>query len=124
MDSQISNLEWSRNGLNYCWYYKDKILTKKTKYPPTSIVKLNDGTGFAVVLAQAEFGKNNAFIINANGSERFRLEVPRGIRDAICFHEMYYIKDELTAVIATNQCDFACVIDINSGKYIRQYETR
>ncbi|MFS1514341.1 hypothetical protein VQL36_18225 [Chengkuizengella sp. SCS-71B] len=124
MRTKISNLKWSINDKNIIWKYNNKPLIRKTTYPPKSVVELADRSGLAIVFSTEEYGVNNAFIINANGSERLRLKVPSDIRGVICFHEIYYIGDDLTAIIVANGCDFACVYDVNSGNIKKKYETR
>lgn len=91
---------------------------------PRSVVELSDKSGFAIVGSYDEFGMNNAFILNADGTERFALTIPLKIKGAICFHEIYYIMGELTAIVATHSTDVACTINTNTGEYKNIYETR
>ncbi len=120
----INNFKWKMNEKSFTWTNGGVRKEKYFNSLPHSIIELSDKTGFAIVGSYDEFGMNNAFILNADGTSRFILTIPGSIKDAICFHEIYYIKDELTAIIATHNIDFACVIDITTGNYKKIYETR
>lgn len=120
----INNFIWNVDEKSLTWTYEGIRKEKYFKSPPVSIIKLSDKTGFAIVGSYDEFGMNNAFILNGDGTIRFILTIPESIKDAICFHEIYYIKGELTAIIATRNIDFACVIDVTTGDYNKIYETR
>lgn len=122
--SIIENFIWKNNEESFSWIFNGKQYQKEFKHIPKSVVELADSSGFAVVGSFEEFGMHNTFIFNADGSERHCLAIPVSIRNAICFHEIYYIDKELTAIIATKNIDFACVIDGNTGLYKRTYETR
>jgi hypothetical protein len=63
-------------------------------------------------------------IINADGSLRVQLLIPENIKSAICFHEIYYVSQELTGIIASNDCDYACIIDETIGVCDKPHETR
>ncbi|WP_213367460.1 hypothetical protein [Mesobacillus boroniphilus] len=101
-----------------------KEFKKEYRSSIESVIKLLDSSGFAVVLSHLDYGKRNAFILNADGRERFNFSIPTEIRDAICFHEIYYLNGVLIAIVATRSVDYACVIDPNSGNLTKFYETR
>ena len=124
MISTIHGFVWKRNKEFFNWVFNSKQYEKKFKIVPQSVIELDDKSGFAVVGSYEEFGMSNAFIFNADGSERYLLDMPPEIKSPICFHEIYYIEKELTAIIVTRNVDFACVIDVNTGLYTRTYETR
>jgi hypothetical protein len=123
MKNKISNFIWNSDK-EFCWIYNDKDYKRDYKYIPQSIIVLNDKSGIAIVGSYEEFGISNAFIINADNSIRFFLQIPQSIKNPICFHEIYYIGRELTAIIATNNFDYTCVINEKNGIYKRIFETR
>ena len=118
------NLEWNEKNNNIRWEFNGESCLIETKEPPFSVIELNDGSGLAIVLSKGEFGVENAYVVNSDGSERYKLKMPSTIRNGICFHEIYYIQNELTAIVATNQFDYACVINEGTGEIERYYETR
>lgn len=120
----IENFRWERNNHYFSWSYKEKELKKEYNNNIWSVIKLSDNNGFAIVLSHEDYGRHNAFIINADGTERYRLDTPTSIKNVICFHEIYYINGELTAIIATTEVDFAYNIDPNSVNFNKIYETR
>lgn len=91
--------------------------------PIRSAVALRDRSGIAVVEPLTTYGQNNAVILNADGSLRFRLELPVKDGSVYGFDQMYYIGNELTVVSITAH-DFAYVVEEHGGGYIRHYETR
>ena len=120
----VKDFLWKENEKRFTWTYEGKCKEKIFKNIPQSVVLLSDNSGFAIVGSYDEFGKNNAFILNADGTERLKLTIPHLIRDAICFHEIYYIMDELTAILVSSGIDFACIIDSDTGEYKKINETR
>jgi len=88
------------------------------------ITKLRDESGVVVVFPWRGNGVSNAKIVDRDGKVRCDLEIPQTYRDGIGFWDVYYVKDELTAIYVTNQGDFAFVIDEKSGGVLRTYETR
>ena len=110
-----SKLIWELNG---------KVNEKQFILAVNSAIELSDKSGFAIVGSYEEFGKSNAMIINADGSLRAQLVIPESIKGAICFHEIYYVNHELTGIIASNCCDYACVIDETTGVCGKPHETR
>ena len=71
-----------------------------------------------------ETGPNNAIVFNADGAARFRVQLPFPTYQVQGFAYMYYVNEELTAIIITPGCDFAVVVDERTGEAIRTYETR
>jgi hypothetical protein len=122
--SIVKDFLWKENERSFKWTFDDKNKEKVLKYVPRSVVELSDKSGFAIVGSYDEFGKENAFILNADGTKRLILTIPNKIRDAICFHEIYYIMGELTAIIVAGGIDFACIINSDTGEYKKIYETR
>lgn len=120
----MSNLKWDITKSAIIWTHSGKTIELETKYPPFSVIALKDKTGIAVVFSDQERKGSNASVINADGSVRFELEIPSEIKDFICFHEIYYIDNELTAIIATRNCDYAYTFNSSNGGYIKKYETR
>jgi len=120
----IENFRWEKKNHYFSWSYKENELKKEYNNKIWSVVRLSDNNGFAIVLSHEDYGRHNAFIINADGTERFRLDIPTSIKNVIRYYEIYYINGELTAIIATTGMDFACVIDPKSGHFNKIYETR
>lgn len=121
---KVEDLRWKRNEKRIVWSFESQEYQIETKEPAFSVVQMEDGVSLAIVFSNIEFGTNNAFIYDAKGNIRYKLSVPEIIINPICFHEIYYINQDLTAIIATNQCDFACVIDESTYDYKKVYETR
>lgn len=120
----ITDFEWIFDAPVVTWRYNSGQILKRYNYPIRSAVLLRDFSGAAVAEPYEEKGINNAVIFNADGSERFRLEFPIDDPRSICFDQIYYINDELTAICVTRSADFAYVVDPTDGKYLRHYETR
>jgi hypothetical protein len=120
----IDDFIWKSDQEFFTWFLNGKQQLKQFQRVLQSVVKLADGLGFAVVGSYEEFGMNNAFILNEDGTERYLLDIPKSITNPICFHEIYYIGSELTAIIVNQGVDFACVVDSNTGLYGKTYETR
>jgi hypothetical protein len=88
-------------------------------------VLLWDGSGVAIAEPDDAGMSQEVVIFNADGSRRVSLRMP--VRDDISvigFHQLYYVGGELTAIVACVGRDFAYVIDPNTGRFIRSYETR
>ncbi len=124
MNKKVEKFKWVFNSNEFEWVCQGIKMSMRYKLPIQSVIQLNDHTGFAIVLSKDEVGKENAKIINFDGTERIRLEIPDNIKDALCFHEIYYVYGDLTAIIATSSRDIACVFDPNTGVYSKIYETR
>lgn len=120
----IEQFVWKIDQEFFTWFLNGKQYRKNFKHVPQSVVKLADGLGFALVGSYEEFGMNNAFILNADGTKRFLLSIPNCLTNPICFHEIYYTGTELTAIIATRSVDFACAVDSNTGICGKTHETR
>ncbi|MBM6618976.1 hypothetical protein [Bacillus suaedaesalsae] len=120
----INDFVWKENEKSFTWTFEGENKEKLFKNVPRSVVELSDKSGFAIVGSYDEFGKKNAFILNADGTERLIFTIPNKIRDAICFHEIYYIMGELTAIIVAGGIDFACIINSDTGEFKEIYETR
>lgn len=104
-----------------------KTMVRSYPFPLRGAVLLRDGSGIAVVEpgTTVESNDNHVVILNADGKERFRLSVPsRDGNRAIGFDQLYYVGEELTAIVLFVGRDFAYVIDPAAGSYIRSYETR
>jgi hypothetical protein len=89
-----------------------------------SAVLLRDRSRIAVVEPLTTYGENNAVILNADGSLRFRLLLPIKDGSVYGFDQMYYVDDELTIVVAVTGRDFAYVVDEKTGEYTNHYEMR
>ncbi len=115
IESGKSKLTWKLNG---------KAYEKQFILAVNSAIELSDKSGFAIVGSYEEFGKLNAMIFNADGTLRAQLLIAESLKGTICFHEIYYVNQELTGIIASNCFDYACVIDETSGVCGKPHETR
>jgi len=120
----ITPFKWFLDAQEVTWKYNSGQVIKQYAYPIRSAVVLRDLSGVALVEPHEEKGINNAVVFNADGSERFRLKFPMNDPRSICFNQIYYINDELTAICATRSADFAYVFDPTNRKYLRHYDTR
>lgn len=85
---------------------------------------LRDESGVVAILPIQKDNRCNARIIEKSGATRCALEIPGEFRDGAGFYDAYYVSDELTAIFVTRSRDVAFVIDEESGRVIRSYETR
>lgn len=124
MDKKITNLQWNTNENGIVWRYDSKTYKIDTLKPPFSVIKLVDSKTLAIVFSNEEYGINNAYLYDAKGNIKCRLEIPNTIKDAICFYEIYYMLDELNAIIVTRAIDYACVINESTYEYERIHITK
>ncbi|MBN1910399.1 MAG: hypothetical protein JW818_11710 [Pirellulales bacterium] len=120
----INGLAWQRGSAVVIWDCDGERIEKAYRGPVTSVCPLRDGDGLALVEPIDETGPNNAVVFNADGTVRFRVKPPLPTQQVQGFADMYYVKDELTAIMVTPGRDFAVVVDDKTGEYLRIYETR
>ena len=75
-----------------------------------------------VLIVELKRNKDNAVILNADGSLHCRIKNPDP--QAICFGDAYYINDELTLISRRSDASMLGVVIDENGKLIRAYETR
>jgi hypothetical protein len=119
-------LSW-KNPLRISWIDESSgaEILKEYSAPVKGAVLLGDGSGVAIAEPDDGGGKSELVLLNADGTERFRIGVP--VRDdlsVIGFDQLYYVGAELTAIVSFVGRDFAYVIDPETGRYTRSYETR
>lgn len=114
---------WSVGDAMVAWRTEQREVTKRYAAEIDSAVALRDGSGIAVVEPNVTADGLNAVVFDADGTERFRVVPPQPERH-VCFQQMYYIGEELTAVAITSGSDWAAVVDPVTGLTIRTYETR
>lgn len=120
----VSGLAWKRGSAVVAWDSDGERIEKVYRGPVSSVCQLRDGGGLALVEPIDETGPNNAVVFNANGTVRFRVKPPLPTYQVQGFADMYYVKDELTAILVTPGRDFAVVVDGKTGECLRTYETR
>jgi hypothetical protein len=120
----VSRLIWQRGSAVASWYCEGRRVEKAYRKPIASVCELHGGCGVALVEAIEESGPSNAVVFDDDGGVRFRVDIPLPHYQVQGFADMYYIKDELTAILVTPGRDFAVVIDSQTGKCMRTYETR
>jgi hypothetical protein len=120
----VSDVQWNIGSNVVEWNLDGSQRRLEYEKPIRSAVALRDRSGIAVIEPLITYGQSNAVILNADGSLRFRLELPVKDGSVYGFDQMYYVNDELTAILALTGRDFAYVVDEQSGSYIRHYETR
>jgi len=116
------SIAWSIGDDVVRWTHGSTVIEKRYEGEIGSAVALQDSSGVAVV-EPANHGGLNAVVFNADGTERFRVEPPVLVRH-VAFQQMYYVRDELTAIAITRGNDWAAVVDESTGDQIRAYETR
>jgi hypothetical protein len=120
---QLSNFHWVRGAASVDWT-AGGVAIHKSYSGIQSAVCLRDQTGVAIVISHQSAGRNNAFVLNADGTERFRIEFPSGEHLGYWFAQVYYVGTELTAFANVDGWDKAYVIDEATGKILRSYESR
>jgi hypothetical protein len=118
----MRQLTYFANNSGLRWTIDKKSVEKRFS-TPVKAVQLNDGSGLLVVEPASDEAPNNAIILNVDGSLRTRIKNPESSNAAICFADAYYVRDELTLVIAFSSWQMGCVIDVD-GNVIRTYEMR
>jgi hypothetical protein len=121
---RVEKFTIEENKCRLAWEFKGEIYYKSYLHAINCAIVLRDETGIVVVGSYNEFGMSNAFIINADGSLRTCIKIPKDIKKMICFHEIYYANRELTGVIACIDRDYSCIIDDMSGDCRGLHETR
>jgi hypothetical protein len=121
---RLANLQWSIGSNVALWDVNGSERRIEYAQPIRSAVALGDRSGVAVVEPLITYGQSNAVILNADGSLRFRLDLPVKDGSVYGFDQIYYVNDELTAIVAFTGHDFAYVVDERDGRYLRHYETR
>ncbi len=75
-----------------------------------------------ILIIELRRQKNNAVILNADGTEHRRIINPES--EAICFGDAYYIKNELTLINRKRDATMSGVVIDEDGNIIRIYEKR
>ena len=115
MKPRAWDLEWTYGDKAVSWQTDAGRIAKAYNEPIQSACLLRQGDGIALVEPHPEVGCRNAVILNADGSERVRLSLP--VEDALvyAFDSMYYIREQLTAIVATTRGDVAVIVDPDTG---------
>jgi len=121
---EIDNLRWTVDSNVVEWDVDGSRRRIEYEKPIRSAVVLRDRSGIAIVESLIPYGNNNAVILNADGSLRFRLELPVKDGSVYGFDQLYYVNDELTAIVSFTAHDVAYVVDESAGGYMRHYATR
>jgi hypothetical protein len=86
---------------------------------------LSDMTGIAVVDAIFAAGTSNkAYIVDADGSERFVVSKPEKCAATDFFSDVYYVGDVLNFFVSGRSGDCRIEYDANVGEMLRIIETR
>jgi hypothetical protein len=120
----IENFQWELHSNKFEWDYNGNHHLLKYDYPLNSVIMLHDDSGFAVVLSNEEANKNNAVIINADGTERFRLQMPIKGNPNAHFYEIFYIGEELNVIINCGGFDQECVLNLVTGQCSNVHMTK
>lgn len=121
---RVGDVRWTVGSTVLEWDVDGSQRRREYEKPIRSAVALRDRSGIAIVEPLVTYGESNAVIFNADGSLRFKLQLPVKDGSVYGFDQMYYVNDELTAILAVTGRDFAYVVDEQTGGYIRHYETR
>ncbi len=120
--TKVADFEWALGQTSTHWWCDGQRVDKLYDFEIGSAVVLEDSSGIAIVEPPRPDGLN-AVVYNADGSVRFRVPPPQPDRH-VAFQQMYYVRDELTAVAITRGNDWAVVVDAATGDVARTYETR
>jgi hypothetical protein len=120
---KLTNLKWSSGSSQITWEVDGRMVIKDFSAKISNALLLYTG-GVAVIEDDAQSKLNCALVINADSTERFRLENPYPWEKSFSFYYFHYVNDELTVVLAGMGGDFAFVVDETTGHYLRSYETR
>lgn len=101
------------------WVYDGNIIKKNYL---SKIYALLLKSKRRVLIIELKREKDNAIILNADGSEFCRIKNPDP--QAICFGDAYYINDELTLISRRSDASMLGVVIDEDGNLIRVYETR
>lgn len=124
MNLRVESIRSSDDKRMITWESGGMILEKEFQNPFDHFIELSDKSGFAVLGSFEEFGKNNAFLVNADGSIRFYLEIPEDIYLPMKIHDIYYDKSELTVIVLARYGVFAFEFNEHTGEILRVHDTR
>ncbi len=120
--SVISNVMRAVDYSKITWEC-DGVLVEKhlalAKYY-AKVVVLKDCSGIAIVLDEDKYGSENAVIFNADGSLRFKLQMPDFIEDGY-FYSLSHDDTGLECVVSDKERDWWSIVDENTGEYCRQW---
>lgn len=88
-------------------------------------LELSDSTGMAIIFYPTNvWEKNEAILMNLDGSIRKRVLIPPEIVSFLSFYDVYYESDNLAFILnTTGVYDIACLFD-NDGNYICHHFTK
>ncbi len=81
-------------------------------------------SGMAVVDGSFAIGMNRAYVVNADGSERFTVLRPDNSDTADVFSDVYNVEDLLSFFVSGRSGDRRIECDVNMGKVLRVVEAR
>ncbi len=117
----ITNFKQANGNRTVLWEYNGKHISKNYEYV---IYSLNVNNEYVVIVEpDNKFSPDNAVIYNSDGNERVRVTNPFKNKGAICFGDVYYVKNEIALVSITRRANYICIIDID-GNVQRTHETR
>lgn len=101
------------------WVYSDVIVKKEFDY---NIYALLFNSFQKVIVIELKNAKDNATIFNGDGSEFKRIQNPDP--QAVCFGDVYYVKNEITLISRRRDASMLAVVINENGDVIRTYEAR
>lgn len=101
------------------WEYSQNIIKKYFGFEIYAVLLKSNQR---VLVVELKREKDNAVILNADGSEFCRINNPDP--QAICFGDAYYINEELTLISRRSDASMLGVVIDEDGKLVRVYETR
>lgn len=124
----IENFCISSQRNSVSWIYLGNKMQKKFSFE-VRCLKLKYGDGVAAILDKQEMGCPVGYIFNEDGSKRFTFYAPKEYPNAIDFYDIRYDgENELRVIVSLENKegwrDLACVIDPETGKYVRFFEVR
>ena len=121
----IDNFKWESQTNEFEWDYGGIHILQKYNFPLRSVTKLHDNSGVVAVFSRKELPTtDNAIIINADGTKRFKLHMPINDNQDAIFSQIFYVKDELTVIIDCGWFEKECILDSNTGEFSNIHMTK
>lgn len=117
--NKITDFQHPNDSSFVGWVYLNKIIKKSFD---SKIIAILLNCQQKVLVIELKKNKDNATIFNPDGSEFRRIYNPD--LQAVCFGDVYYIKDELTLISRRNDASMVAVVIDENGNIVRTYETR
>jgi len=122
-DLKVEYLFWNKCEANIKWRYQEEDILIETKFPPRQVEQVKSGNGLVVIFDYNEYGKENGFIFNCDGTIRCKVKLPK-LRDILYFNGLYYSAKGLEIIITTRSFDYAGKLNTATGHIIEIHDYR